>query len=229
MSIQSNDPRLSAYVLGELKGSDLKEFEALLAKSPEAQETVNSLRSLSGRLKTELGNEPLPPGLKKASSLRIPLLIIVAIFSVSVFFLVDSGFFTRSPRFTSEPKRIAKWAVVPPTQTNSEVSQPEADQQLGLSGENAIVPANINKDDLQSVLKSRETELRHCYQAEMQRSSYKSGKLTLYWKVGSKQHAEVTQSAFGNEMSSCVLDVLKEAELSPSGGGVEYPIYFMTK
>lgn len=55
-----DDPRLTAYALGELEPADCAEVEALLANNPEAQKWVEELRRTAGRLETELQAEPAP-------------------------------------------------------------------------------------------------------------------------------------------------------------------------
>ncbi|MHC5012103.1 MAG: YfbK domain-containing protein [Planctomycetota bacterium] len=60
MSIDREDPRLTAYALGEMDGREREGFEALLASDPEAQEEVASIRAVAGRLETELAAEPAP-------------------------------------------------------------------------------------------------------------------------------------------------------------------------
>lgn len=48
-----DDPRLTAYALGELSGDEKAEIEKLIADSPEAQHFVNETQDLAGTLKAE--------------------------------------------------------------------------------------------------------------------------------------------------------------------------------
>lgn len=50
MNIEPNDPRVTAYALGELPESEVERFERALAESPGAQAEVEALRALSSEL-----------------------------------------------------------------------------------------------------------------------------------------------------------------------------------
>jgi len=54
----ADDPRLTAYVLGELDEAERADIEQLLETSPAAREYVESLRDLAGQLEIELQQEP---------------------------------------------------------------------------------------------------------------------------------------------------------------------------
>ena len=54
------DPRLTAFVLGEIDDSDLAEIEQLLETSPEAQAAVKEIEETIGVLKVSLASEPVP-------------------------------------------------------------------------------------------------------------------------------------------------------------------------
>ncbi|MGC3959736.1 MAG: von Willebrand factor type A domain-containing protein [Verrucomicrobiota bacterium] len=56
----SDDPRLTAYALGELPPAEQAEVEALLANNPEAQKWVDEVRQTATRLVGELQSEPTP-------------------------------------------------------------------------------------------------------------------------------------------------------------------------
>jgi Ca-activated chloride channel family protein len=60
MSNYFDDPRLTAYVVGELEGEELAEVEAMLATSPEARTWVEQLRQTAQRMTKDLQNEPCP-------------------------------------------------------------------------------------------------------------------------------------------------------------------------
>lgn len=60
MSMDWNDPRLTAYALGELEGAELNEMEALVRESKEAREYVQSVRETANALSSELKSEPIP-------------------------------------------------------------------------------------------------------------------------------------------------------------------------
>ena len=59
-TIDPEDPRLTAYVLGELKGREREEFEALLARDATAQAEVAALRAATRMITDELARESAP-------------------------------------------------------------------------------------------------------------------------------------------------------------------------
>ena len=58
--ILPDDPRLTAYALGELDPSEREELERLLEGSPAARAEVDEIRELAGALAAEFGREPVP-------------------------------------------------------------------------------------------------------------------------------------------------------------------------
>ena len=60
MSIDSSDPRLTAYALDEMDEQERAAFEALLADDPDAQAEVEAIRDVAGQLTQELAGEPCP-------------------------------------------------------------------------------------------------------------------------------------------------------------------------
>src|SRR5437588_7838376 len=54
-----DDPRLTAYALGELDPSEREAIERLMGDSPPAQLAVREIRELAGLLATELRQEPV--------------------------------------------------------------------------------------------------------------------------------------------------------------------------
>ena len=58
MQIDANDPRLTAYALGELDAEDRREVTMLLETSPEAQAAVEEIRQAADLLTRELIDEP---------------------------------------------------------------------------------------------------------------------------------------------------------------------------
>jgi len=60
MSIDIDDPRLTAYALGELDPPDREQIEQALAYSPELREEVEQIRQVAALLADELAAEPMP-------------------------------------------------------------------------------------------------------------------------------------------------------------------------
>ncbi len=61
MKTNHDDPRLTAYLLGELDADERAELEAELAKDPEARQYLDELRQATELLATELPKEEAPP------------------------------------------------------------------------------------------------------------------------------------------------------------------------
>ncbi|HKQ49192.1 MAG TPA: von Willebrand factor type A domain-containing protein [Phycisphaerae bacterium] len=59
MKTQMDDPRLTAYALGELDGAERVEVEALVASSAEARGAVEDVRRTAALLEEELAKEPV--------------------------------------------------------------------------------------------------------------------------------------------------------------------------
>ena len=57
MTFDSNDPRLTAYVLGELDPSERPEIEAMLESSAEGHQVVEEIRQTIGWLSDHLRDE----------------------------------------------------------------------------------------------------------------------------------------------------------------------------
>src|SRR5262245_12857972 len=62
-----DDPRLTAYALGELKGAQREEIEHLLRASPEARAEVEAIRRMAGALTYELAGELPHPHVEGAT------------------------------------------------------------------------------------------------------------------------------------------------------------------
>ncbi len=60
MPILPDDPRLTAYALGELDVHEREQIEAELSDSPEGQRAVNEIRATAALLRRELAQEPAP-------------------------------------------------------------------------------------------------------------------------------------------------------------------------
>ena len=60
MTIDKNDPRLTAFALGELSPEEAAELQAAVEKDPELAAEVEGIREVADKLKTTLAAEPLP-------------------------------------------------------------------------------------------------------------------------------------------------------------------------
>ena len=59
MNIDKNDPRITAYALGELEGTEHAEIETLVQQNAELTKLVEEVRATARLLKQELADEPL--------------------------------------------------------------------------------------------------------------------------------------------------------------------------
>ena len=66
MTLDTNDPRLTAYALGELEGEAKREVEEAVAASPELRAEVETLRGLGRRLEIDLKDADADLGLDPA-------------------------------------------------------------------------------------------------------------------------------------------------------------------
>jgi len=60
MTTEHNDPRLTAYALGELDDAERLELEALLSERADLRDEVEAIRAVAGELRSELLHEPAP-------------------------------------------------------------------------------------------------------------------------------------------------------------------------
>ncbi len=60
MTIHSNDPRLTAYALGEIDEAERAELEAVLSERADLRDEVEAIRAVAGELRAELSHEPAP-------------------------------------------------------------------------------------------------------------------------------------------------------------------------
>ncbi len=82
--IDRNDPRLTAYALGEMDAEERADFEQALAKDPAARAEVEAIQALGGRIRTEFAKSPAPAlteaqraSVAKAARRRVPLAILL--------------------------------------------------------------------------------------------------------------------------------------------------------
>ncbi len=57
MMMNPDDPRLTAYALGELSGEEAIEFERILAENEELQEALEEIREAADNVREALGDE----------------------------------------------------------------------------------------------------------------------------------------------------------------------------
>ncbi len=58
--IQKSDPKLTAFVLGELSEAEMLEIQKMLDENIELQNEVAEIRKTVSQIETLLQNEPLP-------------------------------------------------------------------------------------------------------------------------------------------------------------------------
>jgi Ca-activated chloride channel family protein len=82
--IDRNDPRLTAYALGELDAAERAEFEKMLPSDPAARAEVEAIQALGGQLRAEFAKSPAPAlteaqrtSVARASRRRVPPAIVL--------------------------------------------------------------------------------------------------------------------------------------------------------
>src|SRR5262245_3486741 len=70
MTFDPNDPRLTAYVLGELDPAERPEIEAMLETSAEGRQTVEEIRQTIGWLTEQMRDEQAAPAISPDSNHR---------------------------------------------------------------------------------------------------------------------------------------------------------------
>ncbi len=137
MSLDPDDPRLTAYALGELDGAERAAFEAELAESPESQSLIDEIRATARLLSEHLHQEPSPglapaqrkalEGLLEPKVARPSLVATLAYFAVAASFLgvvVGLSLWQRShqptlPRF-AKVNNSQRWGVSDQSRLESE-------------------------------------------------------------------------------------------------------------
>ena len=150
--IDRNDPRLTAYALGEMNALERTEFEKMLATDPASRAEVEAIQSLGGQIRTEFAKSPAPAlteaqrtSVAKAARRRVPVAILAfaaaacLVLGVTVYYAgkgESAAFSADIPeRVEYEAKRQQKDASTP--------SEPP----VGFQGPNSAVPPGIRVPD----------------------------------------------------------------------------------
>ena len=133
------DPRLTAFALGELEGEELAAVEAALRDNPAARAAVEEIRATAAQLEAALGTEPMVPPVaaavadpyvKKGKLLHFPQIyylaggLAAAVFAVLVAYR-EQPLKMREARFAEKKSYIA---VNLPTVTAESAARNEADR-----------------------------------------------------------------------------------------------------
>lgn len=97
--LDSDDPRLTAYALGELEGEELAQVAAAVAADPALQTAVAEIRATAGQLTSALEAEPLPEPaqpvhranyhtVRPARVFRFPYLAVAALAAAACFVVI---------------------------------------------------------------------------------------------------------------------------------------------
>lgn len=70
--IMKDDPRLTAYALGELEGDARAEVEAAVCAHPELRAEVDAIRALAGQVEDAMSGEPVSMGAEPGASVVFP-------------------------------------------------------------------------------------------------------------------------------------------------------------
>ncbi len=151
-----NDPRLTAYALGELDAAEMKKVEELISTNPEARREVEKIRRMAGRLRSELGGPPTA-GTSAWRALAAAVMGVGLIAAVTFYV-----FFPTKPAMDEKAPISAKMLLDPPVEINPELrNQVEEDwQTIGLRIKG---PEGAAAKAIQEVVVQGIPELRRCY------------------------------------------------------------------
>jgi hypothetical protein len=117
MNSKIDPAKLTAYALGELRGPEAAEIEALLALDPEAMKQVQEIRALGSKLKNELAREPLPD-MNKVNRQRTPWratqYAAAAFVLLLLLYPVGKKLMSRLPHFSEEDSALSESSAPSP-------------------------------------------------------------------------------------------------------------------
>lgn len=134
-----DDPRLTAFALGELDGPEKDQVEAAVAKNPALQQAVQEIRAMAGELNTLLMTEKGPAAkpvdvivLKQASApkkpasvLRFPGLYYVCATAAAACFAIVVALQQGEPPASPEQTRIMELHLAGPATGDKQTNEPE--------------------------------------------------------------------------------------------------------
>ncbi|MGE4130424.1 MAG: hypothetical protein AB7F86_02235 [Bdellovibrionales bacterium] len=195
-----NDPRLTAYVLGELRGAELKEFENWLTTSPEAQREVDRIRHISQQLREELGTPPPAP---RPSFWRNTW------FAAATLILVGGltwWIFPQSEKPLRQDPRMAIVQLNPPTETRAEQSESIGRRlKLALQTQGLILPNQVSAEVTRKVILDELPSLRRCLEVRSP-SDKTPPQVQVQWSVdeqGSISSSTVFDQREGSPIATC--------------------------
>lgn len=231
MTIHKNDPRLTAYALGELDPAEHGQVEALLRSSPEASLLVAQIRQQASELRLEFSSEAVPARVLPSRPLSDYKrffyfggagVVMAAIVSLS---FLGGGVLNRG----GESQRRAKVILDPPSSV--EVSAEFPDVKIDLDGRDARISADLDALLVRSAVQSHSGDVRRCFSAA--KSDVMDGIINIEMRID--REGRVDRVVVGeNTMRSGVLaDCLVEGfkgwrfpKAVSDSGDVVYPVRF---
>jgi hypothetical protein len=118
-----------------------------------------------------------------------------------------------------------------------QAARPGPGERLKLAPLKITFKGSLSREEIQRVIKAAQSEIRFCYERELQTEPDLSGKIVLAWTItgqGSVANAKVSSSTIRNEkVGACLREVVSGLQFpEPRGGGsvfVTYPWVFSAK
>ena len=224
MTIHKDDPRLTAYALGELPSDEVAQVEAFLESSSEARDVVAQVRKQAHELRAGFVAEGIPPARPRAFGKYIVWMggIVVLVFLVWAFL--------PSPNVgVEEVDHRAKMILnppAPPVEVNGEFAI-----SVDVEGKEAQIGSDLDAILVKSVFEAHANEIRKCY--ESVRPAVGDGSIVFEWDVTPDGRATKTISSNNalksDALASCIGARLRSWSFPKPVGvsaRVVYPVRF---
>lgn len=199
-----SDPRLTAYVLGELQGQELKDVEAMIGGSPALRSEVEKIRRMTGQLRAELGT-PAPP-VSTAGMWRGLLAIVLGLGVIAA--VAQFVLWPAEPK-TEDSKRLAMVLLDPPVAANQELT---ANNKWSVRApkEDVRITVGMDAEGIYQVVNGGLEGLSNCYGAH--RGSGHSSVQQFAWTVNAAGQGTAPEASGGpadSVFSECLLRSLR--------------------
>jgi hypothetical protein len=228
MTTPKNDPRLTAYALGQLPEAEAKDVERILQSSSEAREFVKKVQTQADALRLAFVTEALPaPSSSTRASSKSKWIILsggVALLAFFLWILLPSG-----NGGVEEAGRKAKIILDPPiaVAVNGELGG----IQIDVDGKAATIPAQMDPLLVRNVFQSHTAEVRECY--DNNKGTQTEGSIVIVFEVNAKgrvRDAVIPKTDFKDvKLGACLTLRLMSWNFSKPKGSIAkviYPIRF---
>jgi len=201
-----SDPRLTAYVLGELDGAEKAEVERMLQASPALEREVEKIRRMTLRLREELRAPPAQP----AGTFSGWRAILVIALGLGIGAALANWVFMPAPPKEPELMRTAHVQLDPPVNTNSELATDV--WSLTALKDGLTVGKGMDQEGILATVQKGLPGVRNCYEARAPREAQPSPNELFEWSVrddGSYAEGGPLNGAFDKALAGCLRTALK--------------------